>query len=561
MKIARNIVLFAIAIALGLSLGFAWRKNNQAISNDTHVDATATKLSSSSNRAPSSARGQSSENPKISRFDNSPLATALERDLSMSDGVTRWLYWLEAIEKAQLTDFPRLAQLAHSNPIALQLLAARWIDLNPRHLYDTLVAQNTPTERQPWASLGNTLFNEWIKRDAPAAIKALSETASAGGIRMRDWRWQVAGKLIETDPEVGVKLFHQWNIENFGPRTKGIATWAAKDPRHAAEVALEHPSGHATQLIMEEIGKQWAKIDPTEAMEFSTTRRDQFSPILAATALKTWAEQDLNGAAQWLVSTDATTRNRLSPPFVEAWGNKDPEAALDWCEANLTGSTLASSIGGLVRGAAQNDVRAAAELVNSLAPSAARAEGAVAVALKWMPEYGSRNAINPEFKSWLAQLDPTSLQRVLEDQVQWRWCENNPRDFADFLAGLDPKAVPDRTYAHVGRTLASREPEWTIEWANSLPTSAGLNAGTEAFSTWYESQPANATRWLDALPPADPRRDRYFETMVRNIAFNAHAAERLSALPEHHRRAARDIVEKLPLGPDHRAQVLAAFKE
>src|SRR5204863_211695 len=40
--------------------------------------------------------------------DDSPLATKLERDLSMSSGVTRWLYWLEALEKAVPGDFPPL---------------------------------------------------------------------------------------------------------------------------------------------------------------------------------------------------------------------------------------------------------------------------------------------------------------------------------------------------------------------------------------------------------------------------------------------------------------------
>jgi hypothetical protein len=380
---------------------------------------------------------------------------------------------------------------------------------------------------------------------------------------MRDWRWQVAGKLIEIDPEVGVKLFHQWNIENFGPRTTGVATWAAKDPRHAAEVALAYPSGHATQLIMQEIGKQWAQINPAEAMEFSATRRDQFSPIFAATALKTWAEQDLHGAAQWLVSTDATTRNRLSQPFVEAWGNKDPEAALDWCEANLSGSTLASSVGGLVRGAAQNDVRSAAELVNSLAPSAARAEGAIAVAQKWMPEYGSGDPVNPELKQWLSQLDSQSLARTLQE-VQWRWAEGDPKGFADFLQQLDShklSSVPQNSYSHVSRAFARNNPEQALDWASQLPGQASLIAGEAAYSTWYENQPDHASEWLDSLPGADPRRDRFFESMIRTAAYHPFGADRLASLPEEKRRAARDIIEKLPLGPDHRAKVLAAFNE
>ena len=72
--------------------------------------------------------------------DDSPLATRLEKDLALSSGVTRWLYWLEALEKAAPSDFPRLDRLARGNPAVLRLVAERWAEFAPRHLFDTLVA-------------------------------------------------------------------------------------------------------------------------------------------------------------------------------------------------------------------------------------------------------------------------------------------------------------------------------------------------------------------------------------------------------------------------------------
>ncbi|HEX7860912.1 MAG TPA: hypothetical protein VF773_11330 [Verrucomicrobiae bacterium] len=554
MKIFKTVLLFTLAVALGLAVGFAFRGSTDTRVHEHTADGGASLLPSNSAVA---ATADTQQFSRLGKSEDSPLATQLASDLSMSHGVTRWLHWLEAVEKAQLSDFPRLALVADGNSIAIDLVAARWIELNPRHLFDTIAAQQS--DSGVWASLGNTLFKEWPKRDMNGVIDALSSTNFVGnGGRMKNWRWQVAGKLIETDPEVGVKLFHEWNIENYGPRMTGIARWAAENPRHAAEVALAHPAGHASELIMQEIGKQWGQVNPAEALEFTATRRDQYNSVLAASALKAWAERDLPKAAEWLVSTDPSTRNRLSPPFVEAWGKKDAEAALDWSENNLSGTTLAQAVGSLIKGAAENDVRAAAELVNSLKPSSARAEGAAAVAQKWMPEYSSRNAVSPELKAWLAQLDPQSLRHALENQVQWRWTENDPKDFANFLAQLRPEQVPDRSYAQVARTFARSNPEQALEWASQLPERAALNAGQEAFATWFESQSELATRWLESLPPKDPRIDRYFETAVRNLAFN-NASERLAALPEHRREAARQIIEKLPLGTEHRKKVLAAF--
>ena len=152
MKILKHVILFAIAIALGLVLGAMLRRNGQAIA--TAKLSETTPANADTNPAPVKPK-------KFRRFvktDDSPLASALERDLSMSEGVTRWLYWLEAIEKAQLSDFPRLAQLAEGNSIARDLLAARWIDLNPRHMFDTIAAHYGSGD--VWSSLGNTLFKE-----------------------------------------------------------------------------------------------------------------------------------------------------------------------------------------------------------------------------------------------------------------------------------------------------------------------------------------------------------------------------------------------------------------
>ncbi len=551
MKILKHIILFAVAIAAGLTLGAMFRRNAQPVTTANPTQAAS--VHASTNTAPIKPK-------KFSRYvkmDDSPLASALERDLSMSEGVTRWLHWLEAIEKAQLSDFPRLAQLAEGNSIARDLLAARWIDLNPRHMFDTIAAHYGSGE--VWSSLGNTLFKEWPKRDMKAVIAALSEkNGNHAGGRMKDWRWQVAGSLIYSDPEVGIKLFHEWNIENYGPNVTGIAAWAAKDPRHAAEVALAHPAGYASRLIMEEIGKTWAQVNPAEALSFAASRRDEYSSILASSTLKTWAEKDLDNAAEWLVSADSSTRNRLSPPFVEAWGKHDPEAALTWCEENLSGTTLATSVGSLVKGAAQNDVRAAADLVNTLKPSAARAEGAVAVANKWMPDYGTRKPVAPEMMSWLAQLDTQSLRRVLDD-LQWRWSESDPKGLADFIRTLDPEQVPSHTYSHISRNFARNNPEQALEWASQLKGNEGVSAGQEAFSTWFQAQPELSMQWLQALPRNDSRRDAFFEATVRNMAYNHMGLERLALLPEEQRQTARQIIEKMPLGPELREKVMAAF--
>src|SRR5207249_464577 len=64
--------------------------------------------------------------------DDSPLATKLEHDITISAGVTRWLHWFGALENATAADFPRLLGLAKGNTSAIRLVAERWTEVAPR---------------------------------------------------------------------------------------------------------------------------------------------------------------------------------------------------------------------------------------------------------------------------------------------------------------------------------------------------------------------------------------------------------------------------------------------
>src|SRR4026209_1394546 len=101
MKILVNALVVVIAAALGLSIGFALRGKIQR----THVATQSRAITSVSSAVQATQSAHLCKPRSSARLnDDSPLATKLERDLSMSSGVTRWLYRLEAIEKATLAD-------------------------------------------------------------------------------------------------------------------------------------------------------------------------------------------------------------------------------------------------------------------------------------------------------------------------------------------------------------------------------------------------------------------------------------------------------------------------
>ncbi len=552
MKILINSLLIVIAAAIGLGVGFLLRgrpKHQQIVSVNSEPQTIAKRLGA--------LRGQT-----VPRNDDSPLTTKLARDLSMSSGVTRWLYWLEALDKAQPADFPRLVRLAQTNDTALRFVTARWVEIAPRHMFDTLI-QNYKNSRglddQVFGTLANALFSEWPKRDPDAAIAALNESGEVG--MGRHWRFEVAYAMVDKDIERSLKLMSEWGTDiGFGTSgLRAVAKWAQSDPRHAAEFLLAHPqTSHVSRGIIEEIGKVWGKSDPATALDFAANRTDTLARTLGEAALKQWSERDLNEAANWLASADSFTRNRMSAAFVEAWGKKDPASALSWCEENLSGLTLNNAVAGVVKGTAAKDLAGAAALVASMEPSSARAEAAAAISRKMFPDsFSGPKTTTPEALAWLAQLDPNSMRRAT-GEISWSWAGSDVKSMAAFLSTADPDAISPYCYNIAARELARKGPSAALEWASQLPTEKALVAGGEAFAEWRSFQPEAAMNWLKELPKNDTRREPFFKQAIQNLAHHPQAAEQLAAMAAPERAAAVPILESMNLSTDRRARLLEA---
>jgi hypothetical protein len=490
--------------------------------------------------------------------DDSPLATELERNLTTAPGATRWLYWMEALEKAAPTDFPRLAQLAEENSTATRLLAARWIDLDPRHLFDTMMAASKQGRYFPLYEAGEMLFEEWSKRDPAAVIAALNENPSA----RHTWGMLVASAMMRTDVERGLHLLWDWHITHYTPSMNGVAPWAAQNPRHAAGFILERPIGDGSNAAMEIVGIEWAKVDPGGALEFAADNLGNLGTVLGRTVMKEWAGRDFDAAADWLVETSPGARARFSSSFIEAWAKVDAAGALAWSEQNLTGTDLAAAVTGVVKGAAEVDIHRAEALVAAMHPSHARAEAAVVVARDLFPKHSSNESMNPETVAWLGGLDGGSVKRVLsETGLRWRWIESDPQSMALFLSSLSGESAPHRADTELAGELARRNPDAALQWAAGLPGERGLSAGATAFNQWFGAQPAEAVQWLRDLPPEDQRRGPFFEKAIFSLAHELRASEVLAVMPPADRNAARSIIQEMVLPENRRRLLLDALSQ
>jgi hypothetical protein len=214
-----------------------------------------------------------------------------------------------------------------------------------------------------------------------------------------------------------------------------------------------------------------------------------------------------------------------------------------------------------MNGAAQAEVWTAAAMVAAMQPGPARAAAAVAVAQKWFPQSDSSEPMNPETISWLSSLDAASVKQVLDQPWTFSWISNDPKTMEAFLAGAGNDAVPPYLDRNLAQVVARADPQGALDWAATLPSTRALDAGGAAFGEWSQAQPQAALAWLDALPADDPRRQPFFNSMVRNIAYSPQAAEQLSAMSPADQATAQSVIAKMPYLPDdQRARLLHALK-
>lgn len=551
MKSLVNVIIIVVAIGAGLMTGRIWKKHHGA----REANQLAGVLEATNDH--SAVAVHANRMPIRRSFDDSPLATTLQQRLSSTSGVTNWLCWMDALEKAQPSDFPRLLRLARGHPAAWDILVNRWAEIAPRQMFDGLVTASKTGSDLPIIELGRTLFGQWIKQDPEAAVAALNEPGAVG---MRDsWRWEVASRIVENYAERGLELMSDWHIDHFGPNMKAVEKWANADPRHAAEFTLAHPAGYASQISMQTIGEVWSRTDPSAALAYAASQSGELASTLGNAAVKAWAGRDLNAAADWLTVADETTRNKLSPAFLETWAAQDPSAALSWSQDNLQGTRLNQAVSAVVRGAAQKDVAAAAAMVADMQPGPARSEAAGIVSHEWFPQFMSTDPVKPELLKWLSGLDQDSIRAVL-NQSCWSWANSDPQSMKKFLSAAPSEEVPPYIDSILARTMARAHPDEALKWAASLPEGRALDAGSAAFSDWHGSQPDAAAAWLDALPANDSRRGPFFEKMIQSMAYGSQAAEQLAGLSPTDKAAAQTIIAKMTLPQEQRTRLLESVK-
>lgn len=474
----------------------------------------------------------------------------------------RWLVLLGEADEADAARMPALIKAAAGEWVVVSLLAQRWAELDPQHMFATLLADaltNQPSlDRE--GSLMLSLFAHWAKADPDAAVAALKEpTGLSAGQTIRR---HVSNWIMQSDPARGVKLMIDWKVaDNFVPDISALGKWVDENPRAAAEVATAGDLGSASWGILRRIGAAWAASDPAAALAFAAEKRGTARLRLAEAVISEWARRDLKAAVAHLAAEpDAAIRGKLGLPIVESWAAQDPQAALLWANENLKGAARNSAAASVVKTMAAKDIGAAAEFIAGLDEGSARDQSVNQLLRTWLSKDKKEDATAA--LTWMAALPDADARRQAMEQSSWRLFYAAADETIAFLNSPQGAIAPQQLFDRAAQHLAQKNPGSAMQWAAALPPERRSAAQESVLNEWMSTRPDAAMEWVRGLPKGG-QRDASITAATMNLAWQSVDTTRrwLQSLPAADRpAAAAGLRSNGSLSTENRAALEALVK-
>jgi hypothetical protein len=366
----------------------------------------------------------------------------------------------------------------------------------------------------------------------------------------------VVNRVMKADVEKGLLAMKEWNIRHYMPDMKGVSEWAARDPKHAAEVVQSLGGDFAAREAMKYVGKAWAQNDPEGGLRYAVTLDGASRSSLASEIMGTWAQRDLKAAVKFATAQeDPAMRASVAQGLVVTWAKTDPSGALSWSQENLRGAARTEVIGGLIKAVAEKDISAAGDLVSAMEPGAAQNRACASIFETWFNKgKDQRDAA----LAWLAELqDPKAREAALE-KVQWNWAWNDPNSVRDFISGPYGHIASMSLIHQVARNQTSKNPEAAMEWAAGLPADRAETARRAVLDSWLQIRPEGAAAYALKMP-AGKERTAAINSISQNFAFESSSLESglewFKKLPAPDREIARETIKHIQMTPERKRQL------
>lgn len=422
---------------------------------------------------------------------------ALPAQLALATRVERSLILAAAVEKASLDQLPELMRLAGDDPQAGDLIATRWAQKSPEHLWRSMVKVFRPGDSGGTAfgmsfdSLSTLVLQNWVDRDSTAVAALLDK--GDGVPNLSRLRYKGMGLLFAKDPEAALRLAGDWSGDMLGFEEKDLRKWIQVNPARAAKVLSGCGGSFALSQVAGKVGALWADKDPEGALTFAIGElTGGLSLAMSKGVVKSWADKEPAAAAAWIAANAKDRlRSELSADLVAIWQKSNPVAAMEWSEGNLRGEAKANAVYSLVLEEASKDVDAARERTAAMEPGSLKNKITGRLALIESQSSGLQSAVD-----WLFTLrDPAARRSGLLEAVRGAYTQD-PKQAADIAAGPLAEQLPVEFTETVAGNFANLRPKEAMEWVETLPADRQNEARAEAWRIWLSNRPQEAVEWF-----------------------------------------------------------------
>ena len=386
-------------------------------------------------------------------------------------------------------------------------------------------------------------------RNDPAGAwqKAL---ATEAGTERWEAMWGVADAWFETDPLAALSAVASLDAPDMRSLQSRLARrWATEDPDAALDWALVQPRSEDTDPLGQVAGVI-AKHSPRAMFELVETLETPRRNRIAMSVLSAWGETDPEAALDAFMAMEnaAHFHQRFGYSIIRSWANEDPQAAFEWVRAQgpspmrstWLGSTLADlgrsdptralTLAGELDGMARS--RAIASVLRTWADQDPRAAAA------WLDASGYKTtAAVHAVAGRFADQDPEDAFEWLLDQsveaqrrgLPWAVREiaaESPESALRLVERIGDSRVKQGATLQLISTWVETDPQAVVRAIARMDDSMSQHLYHRAFQEWSRLDPVSAAAFLDQIPLS--HRDGAIQHMVQEAAFtDIDLAERL----------------------------------
>ncbi|MGI9240076.1 MAG: hypothetical protein ACR2RV_04715 [Verrucomicrobiales bacterium] len=430
-------------------------------------------------------RSQAAGSPAAPAGDLDGERHALTSQLGGSgQGSPTWNHLAANLSRASdPADFARLLGLpANRDRHRQNLIMLRWTEVDPRAAIEFI------RENEDYRSHARMAFESWGRRDPEAAFAGCIGFGRGENICAK----AVLDGAFESDPDRAFAMF-------FATKEKLRKGWGTSMEVSISGGVFDHPE--LTLNMIERHGRDtsWARSSRHFLLE-SLVEDDPQAALAWARAHMDGLGSDRGSFAQMLAGADpalameffsALPPDDITPSIVAAAASglakTDPQAGLEFVEANTTGRAQIDARNGMLASLAKRDPGAAAPTIRELVGSGERTGRAVQALMEsWVKQ-------SPlEARAWTQTLEVAKVQDAAARALSHEWYQLDRDGLSEFVDGGSTEDVSVAFLSGIANgplSWGSDSDNRRLEWLRSLPERHSSRVLDEVIGATAKSDP------------------------------------------------------------------------